>query len=273
MADSIRTALERWATLRVALAALAGVAACVAGLLWRQDRPDSLPLLDSRTSYTPADAAAPFEALDRLDANARAVYAATGLTIDMVFPAACGLLFANLPVRLFRGRGRRSSCCRSRQQLRTCWRTRPSPCWRWTTSASAGCGCSGADRPGRALWRERSRTRGETGTDGDPANDGPGRHDSLQPPPATQLRTVPWPDAARSRPELSGRTPPASHRARRQYRQAAETRQPNRRRRPHRGRNRRRRSRRPAARAAEPSRSRPGAPSPRRARPRPFRPA
>lgn len=42
-----------------------------------------------------------FETLDRLDANARAVYAATGLTIDMVFPVAYGLLFAILLFRLF----------------------------------------------------------------------------------------------------------------------------------------------------------------------------
>ncbi len=76
--------------------------ACAAGLIWRQDRLDGLPLLGSRTRYTPADAAALFEALDRLDANARAVYSATGLTIDMVFPAACGSLFAILLVCLFR---------------------------------------------------------------------------------------------------------------------------------------------------------------------------
>jgi len=52
--------------------------------------------------YTPGEAAALFEALDRLDAGARTVYAATGLTIDMAFPAAYGLLFAILLVRLFR---------------------------------------------------------------------------------------------------------------------------------------------------------------------------
>ncbi len=102
MEVSVRTTVERYATLRVALAALAGVAACVAGLLWRQDRLGGLPLLGSRTRYTPADATALFEALDRLDANARAVYAATGLTIDMVFPTAYGLLFTILLIRLFR---------------------------------------------------------------------------------------------------------------------------------------------------------------------------
>ena len=61
-----------------------------------------LELLDSRSWYTPADAAALFEALDQLDASARAVYAVTGLTIDMAFPVAYGLLFAILLVRLFR---------------------------------------------------------------------------------------------------------------------------------------------------------------------------
>ena len=100
MAISIRTALARYATLRVALAALAGVVACVGGLAWRQDRLGGLELLDGRGWYTPAEAAALFEALDRLDANARAVYAATGLTIDTAFPVAYGLLFAILLFRL-----------------------------------------------------------------------------------------------------------------------------------------------------------------------------
>ena len=82
-----RAVLDRWATPRVALAALAVAVACIAGLVWRQDRLGGLALLDSRTWYTPDEAAALFEALDRLDAGARTVYAATGLTIDMAFPA------------------------------------------------------------------------------------------------------------------------------------------------------------------------------------------
>ena len=52
--------------------------------------------------YTPEEAAALFDALDALDANARLVYAATGLTIDVAFPPAYGLLFAVVLVRLFR---------------------------------------------------------------------------------------------------------------------------------------------------------------------------
>lgn len=80
MAVSIRLAPERYTTRRMALAALAGVVTCVAGLLWRQNRLGGLPLLDNRGWYTPPPAAALFEALDRLDANAREVYAATGLT-------------------------------------------------------------------------------------------------------------------------------------------------------------------------------------------------
>ncbi len=60
-----------------------------------------LELLDGRGWYTPEEAAALFEALDRLDANARAVYLATGLTTDMAFPAAYGLLLALLLFRLF----------------------------------------------------------------------------------------------------------------------------------------------------------------------------
>ena len=80
-------------------AALAGVGACVAGLVWRHHRLGGLELLDARGGYTPEAAAA---LLDALDANARLVYAATGLTIDMAFPLACGLLFAIVLVRLFR---------------------------------------------------------------------------------------------------------------------------------------------------------------------------
>ena len=102
MAFTIRGFLERCATRRVVLAVLAGVVACVAGLLWRQERLGGLSLLDGRGWYTPEAAAALFEALDRLDADARAIYAATGLTIDMAFPAAYGLLLALLLFRLFR---------------------------------------------------------------------------------------------------------------------------------------------------------------------------
>ncbi len=98
----IGMALKRYATWRVGLAASAGVGACVAGLLWRQGRLGGLDLLDSRGWYTPDEASALFDALDGLDANARLVYAATGLTIDMVFPVAYGLLFAILLFRLFR---------------------------------------------------------------------------------------------------------------------------------------------------------------------------
>jgi len=102
MISSIRAAVERRATRRVALAALAGVVGCVAGLAWRQDRLGGLQLLDVRGWYTPAEAAALFDALDRLDAQARTVYAVTGLTVDMLFPVTYGLLFAILLIRLFR---------------------------------------------------------------------------------------------------------------------------------------------------------------------------
>ena len=87
----------------MAAAASVGVVAGVAGLAWRQVRLEGLDLLDSRGWYTPADAAALFDALDRLDSSARAVYASTALTVDMVFPASYGLLFAILLFRLFRG--------------------------------------------------------------------------------------------------------------------------------------------------------------------------
>ena len=88
MTASIRVALERRATRRVALAVLAAGGACMAGLAWRQDRLGDLELLDGRGWYTPAEVAALFDALDRLDAGARMVYAVTGLIIDMLFPVA-----------------------------------------------------------------------------------------------------------------------------------------------------------------------------------------
>lgn len=65
-----------------------------------------LELLDVRQWYTPEQAAALFEALDRLDANARAVYAWTEVSIDLVFPVAYGLLSALLLLCLFKD-GRR----------------------------------------------------------------------------------------------------------------------------------------------------------------------
>ena len=103
MAFSIGAAVERWATRRTVVVALVGVVGCVAGLAWRQARLAGLDLLDGRGWYTPEDAADLFDALDRLDAGARTVYAATALTIDMVFPASYGLLFAVFLFRLFRG--------------------------------------------------------------------------------------------------------------------------------------------------------------------------
>ena len=98
-----RVTAERYATWRIAVAALVGLVGCVGGLAWRQARLAGLDMLDSRGWYTPEEAAALFDALDRLDASARVVYATTALTIDMVFPASYGLLFAVLLFRLFRG--------------------------------------------------------------------------------------------------------------------------------------------------------------------------
>ena len=103
LVSSIGTAVERCATWRIAVAASVGVVGCVGGLAWRQARLAGLDLLDSRVWYTPDEAAALFDALDRLDASARAVYATTALTIDMVFPASYGLLLAVVLFRLFRG--------------------------------------------------------------------------------------------------------------------------------------------------------------------------
>ena len=93
----------RFATWQVTVAAFICVVGCVAGLAWRRARLAGLDLLDSRGWYTPGEVAALFDALDRLDAGARVVYAATALTIDMVFPVSYGLLLAALLFRLFRG--------------------------------------------------------------------------------------------------------------------------------------------------------------------------
>ena len=98
----VREAVERLATWRTAVAASVGFAGCVAGLVWRHSRLAGLDLLDSRGWYTPAEATTLFDALDRLDPSARAVYATTALTVDMVFPACYGLLFAVLLSWLFR---------------------------------------------------------------------------------------------------------------------------------------------------------------------------
>ena len=103
MGFSIGVTVERCATWRIVLAALVGVAGCLAGLAWRQARLAGLDLLDGRGWYTPAEAAALFDALDRLDDGARVVYATTALTIDMIFPLSYGLLFAVLLFRVFRG--------------------------------------------------------------------------------------------------------------------------------------------------------------------------
>lgn len=99
MAGKVRALLERFATRRAGFAALAGAVACMAGLAWRGSRLGDLELLDGRLWYTPNEAALLFDALD---ANARLVYAATALTIDMAFAAAYGLLFSILLFRLFR---------------------------------------------------------------------------------------------------------------------------------------------------------------------------
>ncbi len=103
LVSSLGVAVERCATWRISVAASVGVVGCVGGLAWRQARLAGLDLLDSRGWYTPDEVAALFDALDRLDASARAIYATTALTVDMVFPASYGLLLAVLLFRLFPG--------------------------------------------------------------------------------------------------------------------------------------------------------------------------
>ena len=99
--DRIRPGLQRLATRPVVI--LTGLAAllCLAGFQWRESGLGGLELLDTRQWYTPEQAAALFGALDRLDPHARAVYAWTEVSIDLVFPVAYGLLFALLLLRAF----------------------------------------------------------------------------------------------------------------------------------------------------------------------------
>jgi len=104
--DRIRRELQRLATRRVVIPTVLAALLCVAGFEWRDARLNGLELLDTRQWYSPDEAADLFGALDQLDSRARAVYAWTEVSIDMVFPVAYGLLFALLLFRLF-GDGRR----------------------------------------------------------------------------------------------------------------------------------------------------------------------
>ena len=105
MRDGIRPVLQRLATWRVvALTALTALL-CLAAFEWRDVRLGGLELLDTRRWYSPEQAAALFGALDRLDPSARAVYAWTEVTVDLIFPVAYGLLLALALLRLF-GSGR-----------------------------------------------------------------------------------------------------------------------------------------------------------------------
>ena len=101
MRDGIRPALRRLATRRVVVPAVLAALFCVALFQWRDARLGGLELLDTRQWYTPEQAAALFGALDLLDPRARAFYAWTEVSVDLVFPAAYGLLLALALLRLF----------------------------------------------------------------------------------------------------------------------------------------------------------------------------
>ncbi len=101
--DWIRGRLQRFATRRVIVPTMLVALLCMAGFQWRDARLDGLELLDTRQWYTPEEAADLFAALDRLDPRARAVYAWTEVSIDMIFPVAYGLLFVLLLLRVLEG--------------------------------------------------------------------------------------------------------------------------------------------------------------------------
>ena len=96
--------LRRLSTWPAAGLAFVAVVLCQAGFYWRQARLGDLEVLDTRQWYTPEQVVALFDALDRHDAGARAVYAWTEVSLDMAFLAAYGLLFAILLLRLFGNR-------------------------------------------------------------------------------------------------------------------------------------------------------------------------
>ena len=105
MRNGIRPLLQRLATRRVVFPTVLAALLCVAAFQWRAARLGGLELLDTRQWYTPEQAAALFGALDRLDPRARTVYAWTEVSVDLIFPAAYGLLLALALLRLY-GNGR-----------------------------------------------------------------------------------------------------------------------------------------------------------------------
>lgn len=103
--NRIRIVLQRLATRRVVISTVLAALLCLAAFQWRDARLGGLELLDTRQWYTPDQAATLFRALDRLDPRARAVYAWTEVSVDLIFPVAYGLLLALALLRLF-GNGR-----------------------------------------------------------------------------------------------------------------------------------------------------------------------
>lgn len=101
MRDGIHPALQRLATRRVVVPAVVAALLCLVAFQWRDARFGGLELLDTRQWYTPEQAARLFAALDQLDPRARAVYAWTEVSVDLVFPVAYGLLLALALLRLF----------------------------------------------------------------------------------------------------------------------------------------------------------------------------
>ena len=99
MPDTIHRLLEVLATWpRIGLLFLVGLA-CVAGFEWRARKLGrENRALDGRRWYTPEQARAFFEAIG---AGGRRLYAATQLTLDVLFPLVYGALFAALILRVY----------------------------------------------------------------------------------------------------------------------------------------------------------------------------
>jgi hypothetical protein len=93
--------ISRLATWPVGGLLVIGIGLCLAGFRWRQRKfGPQMKLLDTRIFYTPADVKKLLEALGK---QGRQLYAATQLSLDLVFPLLYALLLAILLLSVHEG--------------------------------------------------------------------------------------------------------------------------------------------------------------------------
>lgn len=93
--------INRLSTWPVVVLLLAGLVICAVGFAWRQTKLGArIKLLDTRILYTPADVK---ELFHKLNKEGRQLYAATELSLDIIFPLLYGSLLAMLFVRVYNG--------------------------------------------------------------------------------------------------------------------------------------------------------------------------